>query len=93
MAKCCRNCRFYNRTGEVCERDAIMPVPENTVEENVYDLLENGRIHELCEELGLPDVDSESGEIIAEFIKTHFRDRRIHVHILRDLDFYCSEWQ
>lgn len=59
----------------------------------MYDLLEDGLIHELCVELDLLDDDCESGERIAEFFKEHLKDGDIHVHVRDDLNFYCSAWE
>lgn len=93
MFKCCRNCRFYNRTQERCESREIVPKVESRIEDAMYDLLEDGLIHELCVELNLPDDNCESGERIAEFFKKHLRDSEIHVHIRDDLNFCCSAWE
>lgn len=89
MNKCCRNCHFYNRSTECCVSGEIVS-KSNTVD-RIEILLEDGTIHELCEELGLPDVDSESGDRIAAFLKKHL-DGDAGVHIKNDRDFCCNLW-
>lgn len=89
MVKCCRNCRFYNRSTECCENGTL--TPSSNVSDQLTYLLEDGVIHELCEELGLPDVDSESGDRIAAFFREHL-DGDVGVHIKNDRDFCCNEW-
>lgn len=90
MYKCCRNCHFYNRSTECCESGEL--TPRENVEDRLDILLEDGVIHGLCEELGLADDDSESGDRIATFFKTHLNGD-VGVHIKNDRDFYCNMWR
>ena len=90
MDKCCRNCHFYNRSTECCESDEI--VSKSSAVDQIEMLLEDGVIHGLCEELGLVDDDSETGDRIAAFFKKHL-DGDVGVHIKNDRDFCCNMWR
>ena len=74
MYKCCRNCHSYDRSTECCGNGEL--VSKSNVEDRIETLLEDGVIHELCEELGLPDDDSKSGDRIAAFFQETPRRRR-----------------
>ena len=89
MVKCCRNCHFYNRSTECCESDKL--VLKSNVVDQIQTLLEDGMIHGLCEELGLTDDDSESGDRIAAFFKKHL-DGDAGVHVKHDRDFCSKMW-
>ena len=90
MIKCCQNCHNFNRSSESCESGELKVIAD--VEYQIVDLLEGGVIHGLCDDLGLPDDDSETGDLIAEFLRKHLTcDVDVRVKDYRN--FCCNAWR
>lgn len=96
MIKCCQNCHHFRKSGAIFEASGICESGElkviTGVERRLIDLLEDGKIHELCEELGLADDDSEAGDRIADFFRDHLTDDA-DVHIEDAQNFCCNAWR
>lgn len=96
MIKCCQNCHHFRKSGAIFEASGICESGELKVsigvEGRLTDLLEGGMIHGLCEELGLADDDSESGNLIADFFRDHLVDDA-DVHIKDAQNFCCNAWR
>ena len=96
MIKCCQNCHFFRKSSSIFEVSGICESGEFKVpigvEGRITDLLEDGKIHELCEELGLTDADSEAGDLIADFFRDHLTDDA-DVHIKDAQNFCCNAWR
>ena len=96
MIKCCQNCHFFRKSSAIFEATGICESGElkaiGGVEDRLTDLLEGGVIHELCEELGLADDDSETGDRIAAFFREHLGDNTA-VYVKDYQNFCCSAWR
>ena len=96
MIKCCQNCHHFRKSGAIFEASGICESGElkalTDVESQLTDLLEDGKIHELCEELGLTDDDSETGDRIADFLRRHLTGD-VDVHIKDYQNFCCNAWR
>lgn len=96
MIKCCQNCHHFRKSSAIFEASGICESGELKVlvgvESQLIDMLEDGKIHELCEELGLADDDSEAGELIANFFRDHLTDDA-GVHIKDAQNFCCNAWR
>lgn len=96
MIKCCQNCHHFGKSGAIFEASGICESGELEVIEGVADqiiqLLEDGMIHALCEDLGLSDDDSENGDQIAEFFRKHLTGDAA-VHIKDAQNFCCNAWR
>lgn len=96
MIKCCQNCHHFRKSSSIfeasgtCESDEFKVLAG--VESRLTDLLEDGKIHELCEDLGLSDDDSENGDLIADFFRDHLTDDA-GVHIKDAQNFCCNAWR
>lgn len=90
MIKCCQNCHFFKKSTETCESGELKVI--DGVKDQILYLLEDGMIHALCEELDIPDDDSESGDRIAEFFREHLPDDA-GVHIKDYQNFCCNAWR
>lgn len=96
MIKCCQNCHYFRKSSAIFEASGICESGElkviTGVEHQLTDLLEDGKIHGLCEELGLADDDSEVGDLIADFFRDHLFDCA-DVHIEDAQNFCCNAWR
>ena len=90
MIICCQNCRFFRKSTQTCESGELKVI--TGVAGRLTDLLEDGVIHGLCEELGLIDDNSETGDRIAEFFRKHLADDAT-VRIEDAQNFRCSAWR
>ena len=96
MIKCCQNCHYFRKSSAIFETSGICESGEleviNDVEDQLTDLLEDGVIHDLCEELGLADDDSEAGDRIATFFREHLGGNTA-VYIKDYQNFCCNAWR
>ena len=96
MIKCCQNCHFFRKSSSIFEASGTCESGELKVIGGVADqilyLLEDGAIHALCEDLGLSDDDSETGDQIAEFFRKHLTDDAA-VHVKDAQNFCCNAWR
>lgn len=90
MIKCCQNCHHFGKSTETCESGELKVT--GGVKDRILYLLEDGIIHDLCEELGLADDDSESGDRIAEFFREHLSDDA-GVRVKDYQNFCCNAWR
>lgn len=92
MIECCQNCRFFVAETESCLNHAIEV--ENTLDDQLYDLLESGELRRLVSKLELIDdeiLENKIAEEIAAFFQENL-DGDAHVHIVDPQTFRCNQY-
>jgi hypothetical protein len=91
MIECCQNCRFFVVESESCLNRALEA--ENSLNDQLYDLLESGKIHEMVREFNIDDliIENKIAEEIAAFFQDNL-DGDAHVHIVDAQTFRCNQY-